>query len=258
MGSARVRSAGIAGDSIREHADRQRTQAVGVAEGDHAVLAHHHDRERPVQPWEHVGDRVLDVLRGMGGEQRRHDLRIGGGAERHAARRQLVVQLDRVDEVAVVGERELATGPVGALRALHRLGVLPRVRPGGGVAHVADRKLPGERAQVVLGEHLAHEPQLAAGHDVAAVVGRRDPRRLLAAVLERVQREVRQARDLVSGRVYAKHTALVARSVTVLRTRVQGHRLPYASSRAAHRGGLFGVERLLFTFCAIASGDYDM
>ena len=120
----------------------------------------------------------------------------------------------RVDQVAVVRQRDLAARAVGALRALHRLGVLPGVRPGRRVAHVADRQLAGERAQVVLGEHLADEAELAARDDVPAAVGRRDARRLLPAVLERVQREVRQTRHLVTGRIQSEHSALIARSLT--------------------------------------------
>ena len=111
-------------------------------------------------------------------------------------------------------ERDLAARAVGALRALHRLGVLPGVGAGRRVAHVPDRELAGERAQVVLAEDLADEAELAAGDDVPAAVGGGDARRLLAAVLERVQREVRQTRHLVPGRVQAEHAALVARSLT--------------------------------------------
>ena len=52
---------------------------------------------------------------------------------------------------------------------------------------------------------------------IAAAARRgRDPGRLLAAVLERVQREVREARDVVSRRVDAEDTALVARSVAMV------------------------------------------
>ena len=112
---------------------------------------------------------------------------------------QLVVQLDGVDQVAVVRQRELAAGAVGALGALHRLGVLPGVGAGRRVAHVADRELAGERAQVVLAEDLADEAEVAARDDVPAAVGGGDARRLLAAVLERVEREVGEPRDLVAG-----------------------------------------------------------
>ena len=43
-----------------------------------------------------------------------------------------------------------------------------------------------------------------------------DSRRLLAAVLEREQREVRQTGDVVSRREDAEHAALVARSVAMV------------------------------------------
>ena len=43
-----------------------------------------------------------------------------------------------------------------------------------------------------------------------------DPGRLLAAVLEREQREVREPGDVVSGRVDPEDAALVARSVAMI------------------------------------------
>ncbi len=48
---------------------------------------------------------------------------------------------------------------------------------------MADGELARERAQVVLGEDLVDEPELPAGDDVPAAVGRGDPRGLLATVL---------------------------------------------------------------------------
>ena len=83
---------------------------------------------------------------------------------------QLRVQLDRVDQVAVVGERHLA-----AVRAPHRLRVLPRRRARRRVAHVADRHLALERAQLLLVEHLRDEPEVAHGHDLARLRWPRSP-----------------------------------------------------------------------------------
>ena len=58
-----------------------------------------------------------------------------------------------------------------------------------------------QRAQLLLVEDLVDEALVAHGHDVA-VLGGRDPGRLLAAVLERVEREVRRAaRPRAPGRV---------------------------------------------------------
>ena len=64
-------------------------------------------------------------------------------------------------------------------------------------------------------------PSVAQGDDVAADVGRGDPGRLLAAVLQGVQREVREARDVVLGPVDPEDAALVARSVAI--EEVEGH-----------------------------------
>ena len=65
----------------------------------------------------------------------------------------LVVELDRVGEVAVVGERDLA--PVVAP---DRLRVLPRSAAGGRVADMADRHVAVERPQLLLVEDLGDKP----------------------------------------------------------------------------------------------------
>ena len=126
-------------------------------------------------------------------EQRGDDLGVRRRAERDAGLAQLGVQLDRVDEVAVVRERDLA--PVGAPDGL---GVLPRVRAGRRVADVADRHVAAQRAQLLLVEDLVDEPLVAHRHDVAALGGG-DARRLLPAVLERVEGEVGEAGDVEPG-----------------------------------------------------------
>ena len=77
-----------------------------------------------------------------------------------------------------------------------------------------DREVAGERAQVVLAEDLADEPELAARDDLPVAIRGRDPGRLLAAVLERVQREVGQTRNVVPRCVQPEYPALVAWSVT--------------------------------------------
>ena len=86
---------------------------------------------------------------------------------------------------------------------------------GGRVAHVADRHVALQRAQLLLVEDLVDEALVAHGHDVAALGGG-DARRLLAAVLERVEREVGEPGDVVLGRVDAEDAALVARAVAVV------------------------------------------
>ena len=131
---------------------------------------------------------------------------------------------------------------------------------------MADRHVAVERAQLLLVEDLGDEPGVAQGGDVAALAGG-DPGRLLAAVLERVEREVGEPGDVVARRVHAEHAALVARSVAVgnavvvavrrepldwlieasrhLRSRGEaGGRLPDKASNAAG----FAMVRQLSTF----------
>ena len=98
---------------------------------------------------------------------------------------------------------------------------------------MADRQLAGQRGEVVLLEDLADEAQLPAGDDLPAVVGGRDPRRLLTAVLKRVEGEVGETGDVVIGRVDPEHTALVTRSVAQLE--VDWRSFHRGSSRRADR-----------------------
>ena len=193
-------------------AERQRPHPVRVAEGDHRVLGHHHGRVGALEPRHHLGHRVLDPLvplPGRAGEQRGHDLRVRGAAQVEPSLGELVVELDRVGQVAVVREGQLA-----AVVAPDRLRVLPGAPAGRGVADVADRHVAGERPQLLLVEDLGDEPELTQRGDVAALAGG-DPRRLLAAVLERVEPEVGEPRDVAAGRVHAEDPALIARAIAI-------------------------------------------
>ena len=91
-----------------------------------------------------------------------------------------------------------------------------------------------ERAQLLLVEDLVDEALVAHGHDVA-VLGGRDAGRLLAAVLERVEREVGQPRDLVLRREYAEDAALVTGSFASVEegVLVHGRRATVATGPAA-------------------------
>ena len=209
-GADDVERAGLGGDAvaIAQHAERERPEAGGVAEGDDAVLRHDDRRVGALGPAHHVGDGVLDPIGLVRREQRGDDLGVRRRAERDAGGAQLGVQLDRVDEVAVVRERDLA-----AVGAPDGLGVLPRVGAGRRVADVADRHVAAQRAQLLLVEHLVDEALVAHRHDVAAL-GYGDACGLLAPVLQRVQGEVGETGDIRPRGLDTEHAALVARSVT--------------------------------------------
>ena len=211
LGADDVEGAALRGDdeAVAEPAQRERPDPVRVAEGDDRVLGHHHGRVGALHPRHHLADRVLDQLAAVGGEQGGDDLRVGGAAEVDPALLQLGPELDRVGQVAVVGEGDLA-----AVVAPDRLRVLPGAAAGGRVADVADRHVALQRLQLLLVEDLGDEAGIAQGGDVAALAGG-DPGRLLAAVLQRVEAEVGEPGDVVPGCVYAKDAALVARPIAV-------------------------------------------
>ena len=141
-------------------------------------------------------------------EQRGDHLRVGGRVEPDAGREELVPERRRVDEVAVVPERD------GARRAVvhDRLGVRPVRATRRRVARVPDRDLAGERRELLLVEDLRHEAHLAQHRDAPAL-GDGDPGGLLAAMLEREEPEVRQAGDVALAGADAEdaaHQALTA------------------------------------------------
>ena len=160
LGADDVEGAALRGDdeAAVEPAEAERPDPVRVAEGDDRVLGHHHGRVGALQPRHHVRDRVLDQLAAVGGEQGGDDLRVGGAAEVDPALLQLGPELDRVGQVAVVGERHLA-----AVVAPDRLRVLPGAAAGGRVADVADRHVALQRPQLLLVEDLGDEARSRAG-----------------------------------------------------------------------------------------------
>jgi hypothetical protein len=114
---------------------------------------------------------------------------IGGGREPCRLRRRIAsgrveapLELERVYEVAVVSQRDLAGGSA----LVGRLRVLPRGRSGGRVADVTDREMAPKGLEHHLVEDLRDEPELLVDHH-RAPVGDRDPGRLLSSVLQCVE-----------------------------------------------------------------------
>ena len=217
-GAEHVERAALGRDAVAvaQLAERKRAQPERVAEGDDRLAREHHDRESALQARQDGLHGVLDGRALVRRQQRRDDLGVRAAEQADAVGRQLLAQLDRVDQVAVVRQRHLA--PV---RAMDRLRVLPVRRARRRVAHVPDRGLARQRAQLLLVEDLRDEPALAQRRDVPLVADR-DSRRLLTAVLERVEREVRQPRYVRARRVHAENAALVARPVAIGAEVVEG------------------------------------
>ena len=133
------------------------------------------------------------------GDQRGDHLGVGGRRERLA---DLLAQRLRVDEVAVVAERDRAHAAV----VQERLRVLPGVAARRRVARVPDRELAVEAGEAAFVEDLRHEAEVAHRGQPAAL-GDGDPRGLLAAVLQRVEPEVAEARDVTAGRADSEDAA---------------------------------------------------
>ena len=115
------------------------------------------------------------------------DLGIAARLEDRAVAHEIVAQLARVDEVAVVGHGDLAVGAIDQ----ERLGVVQPALAGGRIARVADREVTGQRLErgfVERVRHVAHR----AGRTHAGTVGGDDAGAFLAAVLQRVQAQVRE------------------------------------------------------------------
>src|ERR1700693_3328726 len=81
---------------------------------------------------------------------------------------------------------------------------------------MADRHVADQRAEHVLVEHLRDQPLIANRHDAAAVRSRRDPSRLLSAVLKREQGEIGQPGDVVVRCVDPEDATFVARPIAMI------------------------------------------
>ena len=120
-------------------------------------------------------------------------------------------ELAGVGQVAVVaeGDRRGGRGPERRLR------VLPDRGAGGGVAGVPDREVrAAEGLERRLVEDLRDQPHVLVDHDPAAVA-RGDAGRLLPAVLQGVEAEVRELRDLLARRPDPEDAARVLGTVLV-------------------------------------------
>ncbi|NKZ68474.1 hypothetical protein GTG23_30825 [Rhodococcus hoagii] len=191
---------------------------VRIARRVQRVLVHERQAERTAQARQQLHRGLLDRAVGRGvREQRTHDVRV-----RRRGTRTLLVdktglpralrEFGRVDEVAVVAERDTGAGGGGAE---DRLRVLPRGRAGRRVTAVADGDVPRHGAQGLLVEHLADQTEVLE-HQHLRAVGDGDTGGLLAAVLEGVEPVVRQLGNVLARRPDTEDAALFARFVLVL------------------------------------------
>ena len=110
-----------------------------------------------------------------------------------------------VDEIAVVPERNRA----GAAVLHERLRVRPLRRARRRVARVADRDFAAQPVQLLLVEDLRHQTEVSQCRE-PPLLGDGDAGRLLAAVLQGEEAEVRQPRDVAFRSMHAEDAAHLA------------------------------------------------
>ena len=144
------------------------------------------------------------------GDEVEHDLGVRRRLADRALRDELAAERQAVGEVAVVADRDAADFELGK----ERLHVAEDRLAGRRVAHVAHRHVAGDAGEGRgLGEMVADEAKLAFRVELAAIEAD-DARRLLAAMLERVEAERRERRG-VGVAQNAEHPALFAQGVAV-------------------------------------------
>ena len=191
-----------------EQTEAQGPEAVRVAHADDPLGVHDDQREGAFEAGQDLdegldqgiaGDDVVDVGHGLDGGAQQLGHEVGVGRDHAGQHARLGGELGGVDQVAVVAEGE----PGGADRPIDRLGVAPRARPGGGVPRVADGQVAGERRQGALVEDVGHQAHVLDHGDVDTV-GHRHAGRLLPAVLQGVQAQVREVGDRLVGGMHAE------------------------------------------------------
>ena len=184
----------VRGGGHRQPAQHERAEAVRIPDADDALLVEDDEAERAAHARQDADERIDGVRGGLVGEERGQELRVGARGEAAAAALELLEELARVDEVAVVPDGER---PPRA-QAERRLGVLPDRRAGRRVPAVRDGEVAGERRDAPLVEDLADHAEVLVDHQVRAV-GDAHPGGLLPAVLEREQGRRGNGRGLVTA-----------------------------------------------------------
>ena len=202
-------------------AQRQRAHTIRVAHANQLRRGQNRQRVRAPHLAHHRADGVHNVRAVL--QRTRHqahdDLRVVGRLELLAFGFKLRPQAMRVHQVAVVRDGDVAM--LG--RAGNRLHIAQGGRACGGVAGVPDGNIALQALQHRLRKHARDQSEVFVGADARAVRDG-DARAFLPAMLQSVQSEERQARDVGARGVDAEDAAGLARPVQF----VVPHPLPHA------------------------------
>ena len=206
-----VEGAGFGGDHVGflQLAQAERSHAHGVPDGVNAIRTlQQHGVGAPEDP-EDLQQGVVQILLGTMGQKMENDFGVAGGLEDGPFRFQAPSQRPGVDDVPVVGQGDGSAPGLGD----DGLGVGQQALAHGGVSDVGRGRQAGQPFQLLVVEDLgdvAHSPFLVQ----PCPVGRDDPGRLLASMLEGIESQIGVAGRLwVSGD--AEDAALVVKLVLV-------------------------------------------
>ena len=178
-------------ERVAQTAEGQRPEPVRVSHGNHPVRRQHEERERPLQLRHRFDDRILGTTCLGPRVEVLDDFRVAAGLEDRTLTDELVAEVVRVCEVAVVADAELA------VRAIDQEGLCVRkpALPSGRIADVPDRRVPRQLRQRLPVEDVGHVAHRLVDTDERTVRGR-NARALLSPVLQRVQAEIGHVRGL--------------------------------------------------------------
>ncbi len=216
LGADDVERAGFRCQSpaLADLTQHQRAHAKRVAHTDQLGARHRDDRERAFD----TPQRVLHPLRDRLLQAARHQvddaLAVRRRLEDRAAVDHLAAQLGSVDDVAVVRNRRAAHRKL-AEEWLHVADRGVALRSGRGVADVPDGDRPRQGLhQGRVREAVAHVPEPPGRVEALVRIVADDTRRLLAAVLQRMEAKRREVRRLGDAD-HAEDAALFAQLVVV-------------------------------------------
>ena len=173
--------------TVTQASHDKRPPAVRIARDEHRVVQ---DDQQAVRPF-HVLQRLRHPRfrrRAVGPGDAMHDhLGIHGRREDRAAIFEFAPQFDGVRQIAVVGERDMAPAYAGQ----NRLRVLDRRGTGRAVPRVTDRDRSTQRVHLLVAESFRDKAHRATDPRMPRVVDGNDARRLLTAMLQRIQAELR-------------------------------------------------------------------
>ena len=177
-------------EGIAEPAHHQRTPPMLVARGEQRVADDDDQRKRPLDAGQCLGQLLLGLAGARLGDAVHHDFAVHARREDGPVGLELAAQLHGVGEVAVVGQRDVPATEAHE----HRLRVLDGAGARRGVARVADGGAAMQAGDALVVESVGDEAHLAHGLRRAVIVHGDNAGRLLSAMLQRVQAEVRDVR----------------------------------------------------------------